>query len=150
MKVETPKATAVKAKAVPPKTEHTQNATAVHECLARSSTAEIEQAAQQANESRPRKEAQEPSKATTTQTSQQTLPPPAPPASEKGSGMDPEDKENNENQGEEESSSSEDSEERRAKEEQLQAKKEARARYMRFHRSLYSTLVILKKHTPNS
>lgn len=153
VKVESRKTTAVKAKAVPPKTEDNPTTTAVHECLARSSTAEIEQAAQRANESQPKGHSMtmaiEASKATNTQPSQPTPPPPTQPASENGSEMDnggKEDQEDNkgkgnENKEDEESSSSEDSEERRAKEEQLQAKKEARARYMRFHRSLSSILI---------
>ena len=155
VKVEVQKATAVKAKALPPKQENTpaENTPAekaVHECLQRSSTSELEQLAQKAKEP----QAKEPSKATERQTSQPT-PTPTEPAPKPRSDVDKGDKESQENkdgdknQEDEESSSGEDSEDLRAKEEQLQAKKEARARYMRFHRSLSSILVILYENTGN-
>eukprot|EP00435_Cladocopium_sp_Y103_P055634 s757_g18.t1 len=157
VKVEAGKATAVKAKAAPVKTEKTENtraAKAVHECLARSSTAEIEAAtkAQKPNPKEPSsmEVAEEPSKAQ--KTTRANEPKPKEPSSmevakdsddNKGSkdNDDNENKQENQDQGDEESSSSEDSEEQRAKEEQIKAKNAARARYMRFHRSLYSILV---------
>ena len=119
-----PAATAVKAKAAPPvkvpkqesQESHGPQAKAVAECLARSSTADMETANTQET------------KDVTAKKLKVACDPPPPP--------DPDDHGSN-------GSDSEDSDEFKRKEKILKVKKEAHARYMRFHRSLSSTLVQL-------
>ena len=114
-----PTATAVKAKAAPTvkvetKAPHEPQAQAVAECLQRSSTQDMEVAAAQATQGK--------QKVAEKKVSGASDPPPPP---------NPDDHESD--------SSESDSEERRKKAALIKAKKEAHARYMRFHRSLTST-----------